>query len=184
MIYKDIGDVKKKGYSLIYADPPWSYSNNPTRKGGMHVDNHYTTMKTKDLMLLPIEPLLAEHAVCAMWVTDNYLNRAIPLMESWGFKYKTVLFNWLKLTSRDNPIKNMGPWNMKSCELCLLGVRGRPRSNLLKVYNTPQLIEERRRKHSQKPDTAYVRLEKMFPTAKKLELFARTPPRRVGLCGR
>jgi N6-adenosine-specific RNA methylase IME4 len=53
-------------YSLIYADPPWSYGN--TISNGAAAD-HYSTMKLIDIKRLPVWELAAENAVLAMWYT-------------------------------------------------------------------------------------------------------------------
>jgi N6-adenosine-specific RNA methylase IME4 len=39
------------------------------------------------------------------------------------------------------------------------------------------VIEAKKRGHSRKPDEAYERIEHMYPTASKVELFARGKPR-------
>lgn len=45
-------------YSLIYADPPWSYGN--TISNGAAAD-HYSTMKLIDIKRLPVWELAAEN---------------------------------------------------------------------------------------------------------------------------
>jgi N6-adenosine-specific RNA methylase IME4 len=57
--------------------------------------------------------------------------------------------------------------------VCLVGKRGKiptPRGS----RKERQFLSELRREHSQKPDEIRNRIEKMFPTQKKLEMFART----------
>lgn len=63
-----------KPYSLIYADPPWSYGN--TISNGAAVD-HYSTMKLIDMKRLPVWELAAENAVLAMWYTGTHNQEAI-----------------------------------------------------------------------------------------------------------
>ena len=41
-----------KKYSIIYADPPWSYQNSSVPQAW--VDAQYSTMKLKDICNLPI----------------------------------------------------------------------------------------------------------------------------------
>ena len=84
----------------------------------------------------------------------------------WGFEYKTVAFVWNKMNH------NPGQYTLSYCELCLLFKRGRipkPRG----ARNVKQLLEEPRGAHSQKPEEIAKRIEKMFPTQSKIELFAR-----------
>lgn len=61
---------------------------------------------------------------------------------------------------------------MSQCELCLIGKRGRiptPRG----ARNVRQFVSSMRGRHSQKPDEVRRRIEEMFPTQRKLEMFAR-----------
>ena len=101
-----------------------------------------------------------------MWVTNPHLDQGIELMKAWGFKWATVGFVWDKV--RVNP----GFYTMSQCELCLIGKVGkipRPRGE----RNIRQYVQHKRERHSKKPDEVRKRIEEMFPTQKKLELFAR-----------
>ena len=46
----DIFNTDKK-YSIIYADPPWSYKD---KRCNGNCENHYRTMPIKDILTLPI----------------------------------------------------------------------------------------------------------------------------------
>lgn len=46
-----------KKYSVIYADPPWSYQDK--RCNGNAAD-HYPTMRIEDICSLPVQDLAAE----------------------------------------------------------------------------------------------------------------------------
>lgn len=82
-------------YSLIYADPAWSYGN--TISNGAAVD-HYPTMSLLDMKRLPVWELAAENAVLAMWYTGTHNQEAIELAEAWGFTVRTMKgFTWVKL---------------------------------------------------------------------------------------
>lgn len=82
-------------YSLIYADPAWSYGN--TISNGAAVD-HYPTMSLLDMKRLPVWELAADNAVLAMWYTGTHNLEAIELAESWGFTVRTMKgFTWVKL---------------------------------------------------------------------------------------
>ena len=101
-----------------------------------------------------------------MWTTNPHLQQAIELGVAWGFEYKTVAFVWNKM------VHNPGQYTMSYCELCLLFKRGRiphPRG----ARNIKQLINCPRKQHSEKPIEVAENIEKMFPTQKKIELFAR-----------
>lgn len=82
-------------YSLIYADPAWSYGN--TISNGAAVD-HYPTMSLLDMKRLPVWELSADNAVLAMWYTGTHNQEAIELAEAWGFTVRTMKgFTWVKL---------------------------------------------------------------------------------------
>ncbi|HCI8111449.1 TPA: DNA methyltransferase [Klebsiella pneumoniae] len=82
-------------YSLIYADPAWSYGN--TISNGAAVD-HYPTMSLLDMKRLPVWELAADNAVLAMWYTGTHNLEAIELAEAWGFTVRTMKgFTWVKL---------------------------------------------------------------------------------------
>lgn len=59
-------------YSLIYADPAWSYGNQISN--GAAVD-HYPTMSLLDMKRLPVWELAADNAVLAMWYTGPTTRR-------------------------------------------------------------------------------------------------------------
>lgn len=55
---------KGKKYSIIYSDPPWAYRDrrdkHPRLCGGASA--HYKTMKTDEIMQLPVEEIAADEA--------------------------------------------------------------------------------------------------------------------------
>ena len=91
----DIFDKGTAGkYNVIYADPPWSYN----QGGHGAATNHYNTMTPKAIKELPVEALAAKDAVLFMWATFPNLPQALDTIQAWGFKYKTMAFNWVKFT--------------------------------------------------------------------------------------
>ena len=172
----------KNQYDVIYADPAWLYgskelygdkSKNGKRKNRFRkLERKYNTMSIPEIKALPVKNIVKKNAVCLLWVTDSHLKEGISVMESWGFKYKTIAFVWVKKTRKGNTFVNLAPHTLKSCEICLLGTRGTTKN--LKTDNTiRQLIEAERTKHSKKPDEARLRIEKLYANAKRIELFAR-----------
>ena len=55
-----------KKYSVIYADPPWSYSGGGAKR---NVTKHYHTMKAKDIYDLPVQDIAADDCLLFMWAT-------------------------------------------------------------------------------------------------------------------
>ena len=113
-----------------------------------------------------IEDLAATDCLLFMWSSSPHLDQAIDLMKHWGFKWSTVGFCWDK--TRVNP----SFYTMSQIELCLIGKKGKipqPRG----ARNVRQYVEHPREKHSKKPHEVRKRIELMFPTQNKIELFAR-----------
>lgn len=171
---KDLINSTKK-YNVIYADPPWHYSSKEYQDGNRDMKNlteQYSTMSINEIKKLPINNICEKDAICFMWVTDSHLKEGIEVLESWGFKYKTIAFNWIKKTSIGNTYVNFAPWTLKSSEICLLGIKG-IMGKYKQSNNVRQLIEAERTKHSKKPHEARLRIESLFGDLPKVELFAR-----------
>jgi len=178
MIYRSLQDLISSfnRYHLLVADPPWEFANaNFRRNCGRRekANYHYETgMTLKEIMALPVPEIAMPVSGMVLWTTDAHLLFAGECLKHWGYKYSTVVFNWVKLKN-GKPVKNLGPWTMKSAELALLGTSPGFWSNYLKTQSEPQLIMGERGRHSEKPSEAYERLERMFPDALKIDLFAR-----------
>jgi len=126
----------------------------------------YPTLKIKELIKIPLREIAKDDCLLFMWVTSPHLEQGIKLGTTWGFEYKTVAFVWDKMSH------NPGQYTLSYCELCLVFKRGRiprPRG----ARNVKQLVRAPRGEHSEKPIEVLRGIEKMFPTQKKIELFAR-----------
>ena len=171
-------------YDIIYCDPPWDYggkmqfdkssikSHNENWKRDIFISAanfKYPTIKTKDMMKIPINEIASDSCLLFMWVTNPDLAQGIELGKAWGFEYKTVGFVWDKMNH------NPGQYTLSNCELCLIFKKGKiptPRG----ARNVQQLVRIPRTEHSRKPIKVLRNIEKMFPTQKKIELFARHKP--------
>lgn len=185
-----------KKYDIIYSDPPWQYSDTTFsggegRKPGIPVS--YDTMSIAEMKEMSIPA--ADDSLMFMWVTNPFLKHGIELLESWGYEYSTVAFWWRKRTIKGNDHTLMGRWTLGGTEACILGKRGVPTRLGPKVRNVRQVIEDAPfgcidhlfddqsdhlltdpvMGHSRKPLEAIRRIERMFPTATKLEMFCRNP---------
>ena len=170
-----------KSFDVIYADPPWHYGGklqfdksskskeelDPSKKIFISSASFkYPTLKTNELKKLPVKEIAKEDCLLFMWTTNPHLDQALELGKAWGFEYKTVAFIWNKM------VHNPGQYTLSYCEICLLFKKGKipqPRG----ARNMKQLVEEPRGQHSEKPEEVLKRIEKMFPTQKRIELFAR-----------
>ena len=175
-------------YSVILADPPWSYSfGSGTEKGKNGVfgiaEHHYGTMTDDALCSLPVGDLAAPDCALFMWATWPKLPVALRVGAAWGFEYKTLAFDWLKRTSTGNEWHwGTGFWTRANSEPCLLFVRGHlNRKNQGKIHQLivdigqqalfPTLVT-RYAAHSAKPHEQYSRIEALLD-GPYLELFAR-----------
>lgn len=166
-------DLPSGPFQVIYADPPWDYKGQlqhagPGSRDTGGAERHFPTVTTADLKHLPVLEIAADDCLLFLWATSPHLDQAIDLGKAWGFEWATVAFIWDK--QRVNP----GYYTMSQCELCLVFKHGKipaPRG----ARNVRQLVSEPRGRHSAKPEEVRRRIEEMFPTQRKIELFARAP---------
>jgi len=149
-------------FDVILADPPWQYRKGtvqPKRK----IEFQYSTISFKQLQLLKIPA--KKNAILFLWATNPLLPKALELMKSWGFNYKTN-FVWVK-----DKI-GLGWYVRGKHELLLIGKKGVKFPVPEPSRRPPSVIEYPRRKHSEKPPVQEI-IEKMYPNKSYLELFAR-----------
>jgi N6-adenosine-specific RNA methylase IME4 len=151
-------------YELVYVDPAWQLGN---PSGAYAPEQHYPTTPLPEIKALALPA--ARDAGLFLWAVNCLLPEALEVMQAWGFEYKTN-FVW------DKGSIGLGTWARNQHELLLFGRRGNfppppPEQRQSSVIHAP------RGRHSQKPADAYQLIERMYPHATKLELFARGKPR-------
>lgn len=171
-------------FGIVLADPPWSFGDGLKKMKGSKkrgAQSQYQTMSLSDIEALPVSDL-AESTGCllALWVPSSMLEHGLKTLNAWGFTLKQT-FVWVKIKQdaqkKEKDLNKMTRIGMgrlfRQChEICLIGTMG-------KVY--PMLNDLSQRSvafdlnagHSIKPPTLQERLEIMFPTVDKVELFAR-----------
>lgn len=162
-------------FSVIYADPPWSYDDKSKHRGG--AERHYRTMGIDWIASLSIKDLAADDSVLFLWVTWPQLREGLRVIESWGFTYKTIGFLWVKKYRQTDMFKptdfwGMGHWTRSNTEPCLMGIRGKPKRASGGVHS---VIEAVPRKHSAKPPEVRDRIVQLCGDLPRVELFAREP---------
>lgn len=178
-LYPPLPDKK---YDIIYADPPWDYGGKMQYdKSSIKTENvdfekdifisaadfKYPTLKLRELKALDVDSIASEDSLLFMWTTGPQLENSISLGKAWGFEYKTVAFVW------DKQIHNPGRYTLSQTEFVLAFKKGRfptPRG----ARNIRQLVSEKRRDHSRKPEAVIKGITEMFPSQSKIELFARS----------
>lgn len=164
----DIQNVDRK-YNIIYADPPWKY----WESGNKNQSLHYTTMTIDDICNLPIKDIADNDCVLFLWVTYPILQEAFRVIESWGFKYSTAAFVWVKKNKqKDTPFIGCGAWTRANSELCLLATKGK----VMRLdASVSQIVESPIEDHSKKPDIVRELITKLVGELPRVELFCRHP---------
>ena len=160
-----------KKYSVIYADPPWSYRTYNKKEGGRTAESHYPTMSISDLKKLPVGELADKDCALFLWITFPCMQEAFELLDAWGFKYKTIAFVWVKQNRKsDGLFWGMGFWTRANAEFCILATKGRPKRASAGVH---QIVMSRIEEHSKKPNEVRERIVKLMGDVPRVELFAR-----------
>jgi site-specific DNA-methyltransferase (adenine-specific) len=167
-----------KKYQIIYADPPWSYDdkrvhagkNNPSGAGG--AEKHYRTLSMQQLANFNIDRIVATDCVLFMWATAPFMDKAIWLLESWGFRYITIPFVWVKMKNDMSDFRRdgIGNYTLNNAEFVLLGRIGKYWRNSTKVK---QIILSPKNEHSKKPDEVRNKIVELMGDLPRIELFAR-----------
>jgi len=163
----DILDTDKK-YSIIYADPPWKYQD---KKCNGNASQHYDLMEINDICKIPVSGISDKDCVLFMWVTYPMLQEGMKLIEEWGFKYKTIGFQWVKLNKKNGkPFFGLGRWTRGNTECCLIATKGKPKRVSNSIF---QLIQTPIEGHSKKPAIARDKIVELMGDLPRIELFAR-----------
>jgi len=165
-------------FDVILADPPWTHKKGNVKREtwwGTTLE-HYDCLSTPQICKLkyegvPVADMASDNAALFLWGVWPMFQDALAVVSAWGFEYKTLAWVWIK-TIKDNsrPRMGFGYYTRSVSEPCLLGIRGsmRPDDRGVLAY-----IQSPLRKHSQKPDEQYELIDRLYPNARKLELFAR-----------
>lgn len=172
--------LPNKKYSLIYADPPWLYTNQlgDQAKWGA-ATSAYPTMKLEDICALPIASIAEDNCALILWSTGPKQVEAHQVIKAWGFRYVTIFYVWVKLNPNSfrpfdysSLYKGRGQYTKPNTEIALLATRG----YMLDVYDAftvSQIILAPRSAHSEKPKQARIGIERLFGDVPRIELFAR-----------
>lgn len=155
------------GWGTVLADPPWQFGNQGTRAS---TDNHYPSMTTAEIALLPVDEVAAESAHLYLWTTDAHLvgGDALVVAKAWGFRPVMPLV-WVKVNESGNLQMGLGNYYRHCLEICLFCVRGKAP---VLAHDELQLFWAPREEHSRKPEVLYEKIEKMS-RGPFLEMFAR-----------
>ena len=163
-------------YDVICTDPPWLYYGSETKDQA--AGKHYPCMTLEDLSAIPVP--LSRRGVLFMWATGPKLDTSLALIKAWGMHYRGVAFVWVKTTQAGKIIHAQGvrPSIVKPTTEFVLAAsyvaKGRPMQ--IASERMPQVILASRPGgiHSKKPADFYQKIEELYPSARRLEMFARS----------
>lgn len=155
-------------YRTVVIDPPWklaTFNSKPFSHATSFGDGRlpYATMTDEELAKFDVDQFADEECNLFLWCTKAKIHTAFHLMEKWGFKYANFLV-WNKLDG----INHNGVHAI--LEFVLYGYRGRNGLD----YSRPieAYFEEKRKKHSQKPNKFYAMIAQVTAPP-RVDLFAR-----------
>lgn len=168
-----------KKYKIIYADPPWEYnklfvkSKLPFKNRGKFGCIQYDTLSLNEICNLDVKSISDKDSVLCIWVTYPCLPDVFKVIESWGFKFITVLFTWVKRNrSGVGYFSGLGMYTKANAEICILAKKGKGCRVINKKIQ--QICDLPLTEHSEKPNEIRTRITQLFGDLPRIELFART----------
>ena len=159
-----------KKYQIIYADPPWRFDMTKDTSGKDFLK--YPTMGLDDIKNLPVDKITDKDCVLFIWCVFPMLQEGLDTIKAWGFSFKTIGFTWGKLYKNGSVFMGLGNWTRSNAEICLLGVKGKPKRINSGVRS---LLLSIPREHSKKPTEIRGRIVQLLGDLPRIELFARPP---------
>ena len=160
-------------YDLIYADPPWNQS-----RGGKKNVREQSSGKPLEYPVCSLEEI-KRHLECAvsltdgdsilfLWTIDKYLFEAQQIAEELGYKLHARMI-WDKVTGIPAAftVRYGHEYLLYMYKGKLTPVATEERGKIHTVFR------EQVKRHSQKPQTAYEIIERLYPRSRKIELYAR-----------
>jgi len=167
-------EFPNKKYTIIYADPPWSYNKYSNSKKNISKKirvTPYAPMPLEEIKALPVSAISEKDSILFLWVTFPCLEFGLEVIKAWGFKFKTVGFNWIKKNKKGvGWFMGFGHYTRANGEICLIATRGKILPILKK--NMSQLVVTPLTSHSQKPKIVRKKIVELVGYQKRIELFA------------
>jgi len=164
-------------FDIVVADPSWAFddklSMSSVKRGA---EANYPTMTVAEIVSLRVP--VSDDALLALWVPSALLfTHALPVIKAWGFEYKG-LWVWGKCTKGlDGLAFGMGHTFRQAHEVACICTRGSITKHIEDRAQRSFFVEmgevSPNARHSQKPEKLQDSLDLMWPSANKLELYAR-----------
>lgn len=96
----------KDKYSVIVADPAWSFSDSLSMSSVKRsAESNYSVMSVKDIKALPVKGVSDPGGcILALWVPSALLKEGLDVMNAWEFEFKQT-YIWVK--SKKEPLKDL-----------------------------------------------------------------------------
>lgn len=162
-----------KIYSLIYCDAPWKQSKGGRKSvrpnsSGTELDYPVCSLEEIKEHLKTADERTTDNAILFMWTIDKYLFEAQEMAESLGYKLHARMI-WDKVTGIPAAftVRYSHEYLLYMYKGKLIPIAKEERGKISTVFT------EKVKRHSQKPETAYQIIERLYPNLNKLEMYAR-----------
>lgn len=160
---KDIDEGKiilpEGKFQVIMMDVPWNYGTEYDAES-RRVGNPYPEMSLEEIYNLDIPA--DDNCILFFWTTQKFINESFSIIKKYGFDYKGLIV-WNKESMGIGSVLRM------QCEFCMLCFKGKPIWNITDMRD---IIIEKRREHSRKPETLYNLINDKL-IGRKLDYFSR-----------
>lgn len=160
-------------YDLIVADPPWNQRRGGKKKAvknsGLPFDYPVCDLPEIKAHLVQASKLTADNSLLFLWTIEKYLPDAEVMAKELGYKLHARMI-WNKITGIPAAftVRFGHEYLLYMYKGKLLPVAKEERGKIHTVF------EERVIRHSQKPEVAFEIINRLYPSARKLEMYART----------
>jgi N6-adenosine-specific RNA methylase IME4 len=160
-------------YDLLYVDPPWKQ-----RRGGKKAARPNSSGKPLDYPVIGADEIYehlklasahtGENSILFLWTIDKYLVEAQKIAERLGYKLHARMI-WDKVTGIPAAftVRYGHEYLLYMYKGKLLPVAKEERGKIHTVFR------EKATEHSKKPEIAYQIIQRLYPQARKLEMYAR-----------
>lgn len=160
-------------YDLIVADPPWKQSKGGKKSvrensSGKPLDYPTCSLSEIETHLAQASKLTTDNSVLFLWTIDKYLFDAEEIAKSLGYKLHARMI-WNKVTGIPAAftIRFGHEYLLYMRKGKLLPVAEKERGKIHSVF-TEQVT-----RHSKKPEISFEIINRLYPSARKLEMYAR-----------
>lgn len=162
-------------FDFILLDPPW-WNKYIRRRKSKEPSAGYKMMYNEEIASLPIELLLEQHGLVAVWCTNcaSHINAVKhKIFSAWNVQYIATWF-WVKVTKSGKPVCQFSePPGKQPYERIIFGSREERTDRYHQPENNKCIVSVPSAIHSHKPPLTEILKEYLPSSPQCLELFAR-----------